>query len=42
MGTIAARDAERVCTLAERAAAIHLLAAVRPAKSAGTQGFDLD
>ncbi len=33
MGTIAARDAERVCTLAERTLAIHLLAA--------TQGCDL-
>lgn len=29
MGTIAARDAERVCTLAERVAAIHLLAAAQ-------------
>ncbi len=29
MGTIAARDAERVCTLTERAIAIHLLAAAQ-------------
>ena len=29
MGTIAARDAERVCTLAERVLAIHLLAAAQ-------------
>ncbi|HPX56902.1 MAG TPA: aromatic amino acid ammonia-lyase [Syntrophales bacterium] len=29
MGTIAARDAERVCTLTERTLAIHLLAAVQ-------------
>jgi len=29
MGTIAARDAERVCTLTERVLAIHLLAAVQ-------------
>ena len=29
MGTIAARDAERVCTLTERAVAIHLLAAAQ-------------
>lgn len=29
MGTIAARDAERLCTLAERVAAIHLLAAAQ-------------
>jgi len=29
MGTIAARDAERVCTLTERVAAIHLLAAAQ-------------
>ncbi len=29
MGTIAARDAERICTLAERTAAIHLLAAAQ-------------
>ncbi|MDX9746599.1 MAG: aromatic amino acid ammonia-lyase [Syntrophales bacterium] len=29
MGTIAARDAERVCTLAERTLAIHLLAAAQ-------------
>jgi histidine ammonia-lyase len=27
MGTIAARDAERICTLTERVLAIHLLAA---------------
>ncbi len=29
MGTIAARDAERVCTLTERVVAIHLLAAAQ-------------
>jgi histidine ammonia-lyase len=29
MGTIAARDAERICTLTERVVAIHLLAAVQ-------------
>ncbi|MBN1547064.1 MAG: aromatic amino acid lyase, partial [Syntrophaceae bacterium] len=29
MGTIAARDAERVCTLTERTLAIHLLAAAQ-------------
>ena len=29
MGTIAARDAERVCTLTERVLAIHLLSAVQ-------------
>jgi histidine ammonia-lyase len=29
MGTIAARDAERVCTLTERVLAIHLLAAAQ-------------
>lgn len=29
MGTIAARDAERVCTLTERVVSIHLLAAAQ-------------
>jgi histidine ammonia-lyase len=29
MGTIAARDAERICTLTERVLAIHLLAATQ-------------
>ena len=29
MGTIAARDAERICTLTERVIAIHLLAAAQ-------------
>ncbi len=29
MGTIAARDAERICTLTERVLAIHLLAAAQ-------------
>jgi len=29
MGTIAARDAERICTLTERVVAIHLLAAAQ-------------
>ena len=29
MGTIAARDAEQVCTIVERAVAIHLLAAAQ-------------
>ncbi len=39
MGTIAARDAERVCTLAERAAAIHLLAAVQACEIRGNTGI---
>ena len=35
MGTIAARDASRVCTLAERVAAIHLLAAAQACEIRG-------
>jgi histidine ammonia-lyase len=35
MGTIAARDAARVCTLTERVAAIHLLAAVQACEIRG-------
>ncbi len=35
MGTIAARDAERVCTLTERVAAIHLLAAAQACQLRG-------
>ena len=35
MGTIAARDAEQVCTLVERAAAIHLLAAAQACELRG-------
>ncbi len=35
MGTIAARDAARVCTLAERVVAIHLLAAVQACEIRG-------
>ncbi|MHB8771813.1 MAG: HAL/PAL/TAL family ammonia-lyase [Syntrophales bacterium] len=35
MGTIASRDAARVCTLAERVAAIHLLAAVQACEIRG-------
>ena len=36
MGTIAARDAARVCTLAERVAAIHLLAAAQACEIRGS------
>jgi histidine ammonia-lyase len=35
MGTIAARDAARVCTLAERVVAIHLLAAAQACEIRG-------
>jgi histidine ammonia-lyase len=35
MGTIAARDADRVCTLAERVVAIHLLAAAQACEIRG-------
>ena len=35
MGTIAARDADRVCTLAERVVAIHLMAAVQACEIRG-------
>jgi histidine ammonia-lyase len=35
MGTIAARDADRVCTLAERTLAIHLLAAAQGCEMRG-------
>jgi histidine ammonia-lyase len=35
MGTIAARDAERVCTLTERTLAIHLLAAAQGCEMRG-------
>ena len=35
MGTIAARDASRVCTLAERVVAIHLLAAAQACEIRG-------
>jgi histidine ammonia-lyase len=36
MGTIAARDAERICTLVERVVAIHLLAAAQACEIRGT------
>ena len=38
MGTIAARDADRVCTLAERVVAIHLLAAAQACDIRGNIG----
>jgi histidine ammonia-lyase len=38
MGTIAARDAARICTLAERVAAIHLLAAAQACEIRGRLG----
>lgn len=38
MGTIAARDAERICELTERVASIHLLAAVHACEIRGNAG----